>query len=170
VTDKPKDSEHPAEPERAITPFEPFDSRPKIAAAKSIDPLAGVARLFPRDARVPRNALEIERQRLERASRDTEPSDLLGEDDNTPAARPFEIRVEQRLSKLEKLAQKHDSQLKAVRRSSRRAAQHSLDTHTLVKDLSVQMRRFELENKWMPLLAWLVIAGIAVFALIRTYQ
>jgi hypothetical protein len=176
VSDKPKDHDHfgafesdvpQAEPGRSMTPLAEWDSRPKLATAKSIDPLAGVARLFPRD---PRSPSEFERLRQERASRDTEPSDLLGDDDNTPAARPFEIRVEKRLDKLEAHAQKQGGQLRAVRRSARQAAQHAVDTYELVKAIDRRQRASDLERRWVPWAFRVVTLGLALWALLRTYR
>jgi len=168
VSDQPKspdhfgafESDHPAEPERAITPFHKFDSSSKFAAAKSVDPLAGVARLFPRD---PKSPSEFERLRQERAARDTEPTGLLGDDDNTPAQRPFEIRVERELKELR-------GDVDAIKQTSREAAQHALDTYELVKAIDKRQRAFELERRWVPAVAWLVTTAIALMALIRTYR
>lgn len=150
-----KDSEYP------VTPFAPFDSRPKIEVAKPTrapaDPFEGIPRL-----RSPSNLGEVA-DRIDRELRDTDTEDL------TPAARPFEIRVEQRLKKLEELAEKHSRELESIRSSSRDAAQHALDTHDLVKAMAERQRAFELERKWVPRLAWLFTTAIALLALYRTY-
>lgn len=176
MSDKPKDPDHfgafesdvpQAEPGRSMTPLAEWDSRPKLATAKSIDPLAGVARLFPRD---PRSPSEFERLRQERASRDTEPSDLLGDEDNTPAARPFEIRVERELKDLRSDVSVVQADVAAIKATSREAAQHAIEMHELVKRMDKRQQAFELEHKWVPRLAWLATTLIALWALLRTYR
>ncbi len=178
MTDKPKTPDHfrqfesdrPGDHERAMTPFEPFDSRPKIASARAVDPLAGVARLFPRDPRTPLNVSEIERLRLERAGRDTEPSELFGDEDKTPAARPFEIRVERELKDLRSDVSALQADVSAIKQSSRETAQHTVDMYELVKAINRRQLAFELERRWVPAVAYLVTTAIALLALIRTYR
>ena len=161
MSDKPQspdhfgrfESDHPAEPERAMTPYEKWDSRPKIAAA---DPLEGIPRLRS----VP-NLGDFAAQ-LERASRDTEPSDLLGDDDNTPAQRPFEIRVERELKELR-------ADVDAIKRSSREAAQHAVDTYELVKAIDSRQRSREVERA-LSAVAWAVNFVLVCWALLRTYR
>jgi hypothetical protein len=150
------DTDHPFRP-RAITPLAAFDTRPKLTVA---DPFDGVP--LP-SLRRPSNMGEVA-ERIERELRDTDTEEL------TPAARPFEIRVEQRLEKLENLARKHGAELEAIKKSSQDTAQHALDTHALVKDLVDRQRTLELETRWVPRLAWLVTTAIAVLALLRTYR
>lgn len=159
MTDKPQSPDHfrdfesdrPAEPERAITPFAPFDSRPKLSVARSVDPLADVPRLFPRD---PKSPSEFERLRQERAARDTEPSDLLDDEDKTPAARPFEVRVERDLKELK-------AAVRDMKKHCQAAAEHSLAAAELVRGLRLEMqkqqeendrrlRRLELDRFWIP--------------------
>jgi len=159
VTDKPKspehfgqfESDHPV-PERTMTPPEAWDSRPKIASARSVDPLAGVARLFPRD---PKSPSEFERQRLiERASRDTEPSDLLSDEDKTPAARPFEVRVERDLKELR-------DDIKFIRRAFDSNAQREIETHELVKSLASRMDRLEGIRAWIPIAISIIALAVS---------
>jgi len=155
VTDKPKtpdrfdafESDHP----RAMTAYEPFDSRPKLHAVPPVaDPLEGVPRL-----RAPSNVGE---------PRDTDADEL------TPAERPFEIRVMERLSKLEQSHRKQGDDITLIKKSGRKAAQLALETHNLVKAIDSRQRAYDLERRWVPYLVWLVVAAIAVIALIRTYR
>jgi len=182
----PKDPEHfaafesdrpAAEPERAITPFHKFDSRPKLAVAPRVaDPLANVPRLFPRD---PKSPSEFERLRQERAARDTEPAapldadeldDAEAEAEITSAERPFERRVLRRLYKLEKSDKKRAADLEIIKKSSQDAAQHALEMLNLVKVIDKRQRDFDLERRWVPWAFRVVTLGLALWALIRTYR
>ena|GEM_PF-2127280 len=166
------ESDHP----RAMTPYEGFGSSSKMAAAKPepIDHLAAVARLFPRDPKTPPTVNEYERQRAER---DTDRIEHFDTADQTPAQRPFEIRVEQRLDDVEKrLGQLEESDKKKIadlaiiKKSSQDMAQLTLETHELVKAIAKSQRDLEFERKWVPAAAWLVTTVIAVVALLRTFH
>lgn len=178
----PKDPEHfgafesdrpVAEPERSITPFHKFDSRPKLTVARTVDPLAHVPRLLPRD---PKSPSEFEQ---ERAERDTEPADPLDADELddaeaeaeiTSAERPFERRVLRRLYKLEKSDKKRAADLEIIKKSSQDAAQHALEMLNLVKVIDKRQRDFDLERRWVPWAFRVATLVIALWALIRTYR
>ena len=183
MSDQPKspdhfgafESDHPAEPERAITPFHKFDSSSKFAAAKSVDPLAGVARLFPRD---PKSPSEFERLRIERAAMPTDPSPPPGPDD-TPIRHVLSPMDQLCLDVSEMRDQFKDFQrgFSEVKTHCRDAANNSIQMLSSVEKLTgkvesldKRMTAIELSERWIPRLAWLVTFLIAVFALSRTYR
>lgn len=148
MTDKPQEpsrfdafeSDHP----RAPTPMDwtGSGSQPKLHAVTPIG--------FPRDARMPQSISEFER---ERASRDTEPSAPY-DDEKTPAARPFEVRVERDLKALKEAVED-------MKQHCRAAAENSLAAAELVRSLRLEMksqqeendkrfRRLELDRFWFP--------------------
>jgi len=137
--------------DRAITPMESFDSRPKLQIAEAV---AGVTRLRPLS-----NLGQADHE-----IRDTDHDEL------TPAERPFEIRVMERLTKLEESDRKRGEDLTIIKKSSRKAAQLSIETNELVKAIDRRQRAYDLERRWVPYVALLVIGAIAVLALIRTFR
>ena len=147
MTDKPKEPSrfdpHESDYPRAVTPPEGWDSRPKLAIAPRVsDPFEGIPRL--------RSISEFERHR---SSLDTEPAGPPDED-KTPAARPFEVRVERDLQDLK-------AAVGEMKKHCRAAAEHSFAAAELVRSLRIEMRkqqeendkrfrRLELDRLWIP--------------------
>lgn len=141
-------------------PSVPFDARPRASSEPKIaaaDPLEGVPRL-----RAVSNLGDFAAQ-LDRASRDTEPTDLLGDDEKTPADRPFEIRVERELRDLRR-------DVDAIKKSSLAAAQHAVDTYALVKEIDRRQRAYDVERRWIPWAFRVATFALALWALLRTYR
>ena len=149
--------------DRPVTPFTPFDSRPRLEVAKSVpvDPFESLPRI-PRAPRTPSGISGV----------DTEPAPPLTseEAEQTPAESPFSMRVMRRFDKLERAIEKVDGH-------SSIAANAALEAVAAVRLLTVEldqlkrrMTAYEVANQWVPRLAWVATTAIAVLALWRTYR
>lgn len=169
-------TDRPPPRERNITPYAPFDSRPKIAAAQPTrapaEPFEGLPSI-PRGPRMPTGFGEL--PHALGAPHDTDPAELqdaeLGDDDKTPSdpESPYEMII-RKLNKVERAVQ--DSN-----KGHRRCYQLLLDLNDKLdnekaerKKLAREVRDLKLANRWVPRLAWLVTTAIAVLALLRTYR
>lgn len=171
-------TDRPPPRERNITPFEPFDGRPKVAADKPtrtpVDPFEGIPRLLPRDPKVPAG-FEAPNQDL----RTTEPimgqaeaaRALLDEQEHTPPDGPLAIRA------VFKQLQEFKGEFAEMKGHCRDAANSALQTLAAVQAVASRQEAFdrrltalELADRWVPRFAWLVTTAIAVLALLRTYR
>ncbi len=145
--------------DRPITPYKPFDSRPKLLVAEPVDPFTGLPRI-PRAGRMPSDVGELGDTDPE--SRDTE---------LTPPDGPFAIRKV--LKKLEKIENGFEEMRNLCRSSASNSMQMLATVQALAGQVDALKRRmdgYEVANRWMPRIVMAVTFAMAAVALARTYH
>ncbi len=138
---------------RSITPFAPFDARPKAATSEPADPFAAI----PRQPRLPSGVRPADTD-----YRDTDPSDLTSgahevhESDKTPLEAPYSLKA---------VSQKLDEVLAASRAAANESIATRGEVKTLTDALQALARRvtaLEVSGRWAPL----IISSVAIAGMI----
>jgi len=158
-----------SEKSRPITPYAPFDSRPKIPAAKPtrapVDPFEGLPSLrspaIPRAPRLPGETAALLRQ--DEIQTDPAPP-LLAESGEHPLPESEKTPLESPYS-LKKVSEKLDAVLEA----SLAAANESIATRDVVRTLTEALQALarrvtalEVSGRWAPL----IISSVAIVGMI----
>lgn len=137
---------------RSITPYAPFDARPKAAPSEPVDPFAGI----PRQPRLPSGVRPAD------SAYDTDVSDLMGEPDlhdsenNTPLESPYSLKA---------VSKKLDEVLSASKAAANESIATRAEVKTLADALQALARRvtaLEVSGRWAPL----IISSIAIVGML----
>jgi hypothetical protein len=139
--------------DRPVTPFAPFDARPKVSASGPVDPFSGI----PRAPRMPSG---IEPAATE--YRDTDPTDLTSGDHEVPesAKTPLESPYS-----LKAVSHKLDEVLVSARSAANESIATRGELRTLTEALQALARRvtaLEVSGRWAPL----IISSIAIIGML----
>lgn len=168
------DSEPPAvqERERSITPYAPFDARPKAAAQNPtrapVDPFEGLPRLhdqIPRAPRLPGDTARLLRREQDEIATDPAPplqaesgEYPLSESEKTPLESPYSLKnVSKKLDDILEVVTLNANETVSLRGEVR-------SFRTELQQLTKRVISLEVTQRWAPLLLGAVALVVSLWA------